>query len=143
MKIANNIWTRQDYKEVQLDFYTQNAVNNIKVEGWKLAKTQDFYDIQSLLGKYDSPMPVLKMYDDKSKNAEDLTGFSVKFEGCSRNNTRHYNGIAAFYWAQGEKGKALIICNKTGEIVSSEKDNNIRGALDSSAEYSIRLVKEM
>ncbi len=144
VKIANNIWTRQDYSGCsEGEYYREDALDGIKIEGWKIPMAQDFNAIKDMLAKYDSPLPALKMYDNKNQNAEDLTGFNLEFHGFKSLHGQYYNGIASWIWAQGENSKALIIFNKTGQMLSSENGNEVRGALTPGVQYTVRLVKAM
>ncbi len=152
VKIANNIWTRENYgafADGGYHYYSIDKLSYIKIGGWKIPKATDYKDMKNWLVKYDTPMPALKMFNDNNMMAQDLTGFQLRFNGAWYASDKKYVDQKGLFWAQIHE----IAGNRnTYDVVEIEKNGEMNGtnynvvyakSYDWSTKFCLRMVKEL
>ncbi len=152
VKIANNIWTREDYNglaERASRYYSIDKLPFINLGGWRIPTANDFKDMKEWLVKYDSSMPGLKMYCDNQSLGQDLTGFKLQFGGAWYWNDKKFEKQKSILWAkvhdknQNRDTYYKVDIDKNGEMVVPSYNTNISEELNWAIKFCLRMVKEM
>ncbi len=142
VKIFGRIWTRTWYNEFVSDknyliketsgWYTPSSDLNFKINNWRTANYDDFENLKNGLQNGGITLPATVMHNDKSNQAEDITGFNIQWDGwtffgftidMTNNGAKDQIEYMTRNSAGTEIGHVRIMKGGSMEIVKGEQGN--------------------